>query len=114
MQLHLVCATIEGKLLHTARKPTGTWYPFEEIWEARCSQGTSCCSIAVVYNMFNSVVCGEKTVRLWFAEEAMAWRTRSISPYSNKECMCRTNERTPGIAMTQLSGADCGQAMRRD
>ena len=39
MQLHLVCATIEGKLLHTARKPTGTWYPFEEIKDQAGSVG---------------------------------------------------------------------------
>jgi len=70
--------------------------------------------IAVAYNVFRSVACGEKTARLWFAEEAMTGRTRSISPSSNKECRCRTNERTPGIPLARLSGADCGLAMRRD
>jgi hypothetical protein len=36
------------------------------------SQGNSCCSIAVAYNVFSTVTCGVKTARLWFAEEAMA------------------------------------------
>ena len=51
----------------------------------------------------------------WLPEtEAMTGPTRSISPSSNKECMCRSNEGTPGIPLAQLSGANCGLAMRRD
>jgi hypothetical protein len=81
--------------------------------EVCCSQGTSCCSIVVAYNVFSTVTYGEKTARLWFTEEATAGRTRSISPYSNKKCMYRTNERTPGIPLARLSGAECSLAMRR-
>jgi hypothetical protein len=35
----------------------------------------------------------------------MTGRTRSISPYLNKKCMCRTNERTPHIPLARLSRA---------
>ena len=61
-------------------------------------------SIAIAYNVSNIVACGEKTPWLWFAEEAMTGRTRSIPPYLNKKCMCRTHERTPDIPLTRFSG----------